>query len=165
VCSIACRPKVILRAATVGDVSSIAPIWHRGWQDAHVGGVPDELTAARTEESFWTRAQQRLDDTTVAEVDGTVAGFVMVIGDEVEQMYVSQDHRGSGVAAILLAEAERRVRAAGHRTAWLAVVAANQRARRFYAKRGWVDEGRFDHQAPGPNGPIAVPAHRYVKDV
>ena len=159
------RGEVILRPANAEDISSIAPIWHRGWQDGHVGHVPEELSTARTERSFWSRAAQRLPDTTIAEIEGAVAGFVMVVGDEVEQVYVGEDHRGSGVASVLLAEAERRVRHSGHDTAWLAVVAGNQRARRFYAKRGWVDEGPLDYQAQGPDGPITVPSHRYVKAV
>jgi GNAT superfamily N-acetyltransferase len=159
------RGEVILRPATAEDISSIAPIWHRGWQDGHVGHVPEELTTARTERSFWSRAAQRLADTTVAEIEGAVAGFVVVVGDEVEQVYVGEDHRGSGVASVLLAEAERRVQHGGHHTAWLAVVAGNERARRFYAKRGWVDEGSVDYQAQGPDGPITVPSHRYVKAV
>ncbi len=157
--------EVTLRPATAEDISSIALIWHRGWQDGHVGHVPEELTAVRTERSFWSRAAQRLPDTTIAEIEGGVAGFVMVVGDEVEQVYVGRDHRGSGVASVLLAEAERRVQQGGHDTAWLAVVAGNERARRFYAKSGWVDEGPFDYQAHGPEGPITVPSHRYVKAV
>jgi GNAT superfamily N-acetyltransferase len=156
---------VILRPATAEDVSSIASIWYRGWQDGHIGHVPEELTTARTERSFWNRAAQRLLDTTVAEIEGAVAGFVMVVDDEVEQVYVDTEQRGSGVANVLLTEAERRVRHGGHETAWLAVVAGNERARRFYAKRGWVDEGPFDYQAEGPDGPITVPSHRYVKVV
>jgi hypothetical protein len=45
------------------------------------------------------------------------------------------------------------------------VVGGNLRARRFYERCGWVDEGPFEHLAPGPGGPIRVPAHRYVKRV
>jgi GNAT superfamily N-acetyltransferase len=156
---------VVLRPAAAGDISSIARIWHRGWQDGHVGHVPEELTTARTEQSFWSRAAERLPDTTIAEIDGAVAGFVMVVADEVEQVYVGEEYRGSGVANLLLAEAERQVRQSGHDTAWLAVVAGNERARRFYAKRGWTDEGPFDYTAQGPDGPITVPSHRYVKAV
>ncbi len=143
----------------------MAAIWHRGWQQGHLGNVPDELARARTERTFWTRAAQRVADTTVADVDGRVAGFIMVVGDEVEQVYVDEASRGTGVAAVLLAEAERQVRAGGHDRAWLAVVAGNEPARRFYAKHRWVDEGRFDYRASAPGGPITVPCHRYTKSV
>jgi hypothetical protein len=39
----------------------------------------------------------------VAVVGDQLAGFVMVVGDEVEQVHVSRDFRGSGVAGPLLA--------------------------------------------------------------
>ena len=65
----------------------------------------------------------------------------MVVGDEVEQVYVGATARGTGLAATLLSEAEAQVAAAGHDTAWLAVATGNARARRFYERCGWVDEG------------------------
>jgi GNAT superfamily N-acetyltransferase len=141
----------------------VAEIWHLGWQDGHLGLVPQELADIRTEASFRTRAADRVADTTVATVDGAVAGFVMVVGDEVEQVYVSSGHRGSGLAAALLAEAERQVQANGHGKAWLAVVAGNARARAFYERAGWIDEGPFDYDAATEDGPIAVPCRRYTK--
>ena len=155
------------RPATPADAAAIARIWYPGWRDAHLGNVPDALLVVRTEASFGERAVQRVADpgtrTAVAEAGGEVAGFVMVVGDEVEQVYVSAAHRGSEVAVLLLAEAERLVAGNGHRSAWLAVVAGNTRARRFYERHGWADEGLFTHAAPHEDGPIAVPAHRYVK--
>lgn len=154
-----------VRPARPGDAAAIAEIWHHGWRDGHLGHVPDALLAARTRQSFHERAPQRIGDTVVAVVGGAVAGFVMVVDDEVEQVYVGTDHRGTGVAAVLLAEAERLVAAHGHGTAWLAVVAGNARARRFYARSGWGDDGLFEHSTTGPAGPIAVPAHRYVKRI
>ncbi|MBB5851823.1 GNAT family N-acetyltransferase [Amycolatopsis umgeniensis] len=153
----------VLRPATPADADAVARIWYQGWQDAHLGNVPDELVRARTRDSFWDRAGNRVGDTTVALIDGEVAGFVMVVGDEVEQVYVSSGHRGSGVAGTLLTEAERLAAEGGHSRAWLAVAPGNARARRFYERRGWADEGEFDNQASGPDGPISVPCRRYVK--
>ncbi len=156
-------PCVKLRPARPEDADDVATIWHLGWQDGHVGFVPQELVEARIKESFWTRASERVGDTTVATVDETVAGFVMVVDDEVEQVYVSALHRGTGMAAVLMDEAERQVRANGHSRAWLAVVAGNARARAFYERTGWNDEGPFDYAAAAEDGPIAVPCHRYTK--
>ena len=91
----------------------------------------------------------------------------MVVDDEVEQVYVSARHRGTGVAALLMSEAERQVRANGHEKAWLAVVAGNGRARSFYERSGWRDEGPFEYAAAAAaaaeTGTIAVPCHRYTK--
>jgi DNA/RNA-binding domain of Phe-tRNA-synthetase-like protein/ribosomal protein S18 acetylase RimI-like enzyme len=156
---------VVIRAAVPTDASAVAEIWRLGWRDGHEGLVPQELVELRTDESFGTRAAKRVHHTTVATVDGSVAGFVMVVEDEVEQVYVAAAHRGSGVAQALIAEAERQVKAHGHDKAWLAVVAGNGRARAFYERAGWDDEGRFDYAAATERGPIAVPCHRYTKAV
>lgn len=153
------------RAATPADADDVARIWEAGWRDGHLGNVPDALVAIRTPESFSTRAAERVEDTTVAVVGDDVAGFVMVVADEVEQVYVDTGHRGSGIADVLLDEAERQVKARGHNTAWLAVVPGNARARSFYEKRGWQDEGGFDYHASTAEGTIAVPCRRYTKPV
>ncbi|HYU84738.1 MAG TPA: GNAT family N-acetyltransferase [Kribbellaceae bacterium] len=154
---------VQLRPARPEDAPAVATIWYDGWLDGHLGHVPDELTAVRTPESFGPRAAQRAGDTTVAVVGDHVAGFVMVVGDEVEQVYVSRDVRGTGVAGALLAEAERLVAASGHDRAWLAVAVGNARARRFYERQGWTDDGPFDYDATTDSGSIPVPCQRYVK--
>jgi len=151
------------RPATRADAPVVAEIWYRGWRDGHEGHVPDALAEVRTHESFRSRAAERVDDTTVAVVDGAVAGFVMVVAAEIEQVYVAREHRGTGVAARLLSEGERLVAANGFEQAWLAVVADNVRARRFYERSGWTDEGAFEYLAAGPEGTISVPARRYVK--
>lgn len=152
-----------LRPAQAADAAAVGTIWAAAWQDAHLGQVPDELVAVRTRESFLDRAAQRVADTTVAEVGGVVAGFIMVDNDEVEQVFVDAGHRGSGVAAVLLAEAERQVASNGHTSAWLAVVEGNARARRFYERRGWHDEGPFQYAARHGDTTIPVPCRRYVK--
>jgi GNAT superfamily N-acetyltransferase len=156
----------VVRPATGEDVDAVASIWRDGWRDGHLGLVPDALAAVRTDESFSTRAADRVEDTTVAVVDGDVAGFIMVADDEAEQVYVSSRHRGAGVADALLAEAERQVRADGHDVAWLAVVEGNGRARSFYERMGWRDDGAFDYAAAVEDGStVSVPCRRYVKPV
>jgi len=152
-------PPVTLRRARPADAGRVAAIWQAGWRDGHLGHVPEELVAARTPENFRTRAAARVTEATVAEVGGVVGGFVMVAGDEVEQVFVDASFRGVGVADTLLTEAERLVAAGGHAVAWLAVVPGNARARRFYERSGWADDGEFAYVADE----IIVPCRRYVK--
>jgi GNAT superfamily N-acetyltransferase len=154
-----------LRPATVADAAEISRIWREGWRDGHLGHVPAELVEVRTEASFDHRAMERVPQTTVATLDGDVVGFTVTVDDEAEQVYVDRATRGSGIAGILLAEVERQVVERGHRRAWLAVAAGNSRARRFYERSGWRDDGPFDYQADGPDGPVAVPCRRYVRDL
>jgi GNAT superfamily N-acetyltransferase len=157
--------EILIRPARPADMPEVAGIWHAGWPDGHLGHVPDELVAIRTADSFRPRAADRTADTRVAEVDGEIAGFTMVVDDEVEQVYVSARHRGTGSAGALLAEAERLVAAHGHDRAWLAVATGNVRARRFYERQGWTANGEFDYPAYTDEGPIHVRCLRYEKPV
>lgn len=157
----------ILRPATADDVDAVTALFHEGWHDVHPGRVPDGLTARRTPEAFHDRVSQRIaetDETTVAEIDGQVAGFVMVNDDgEAEQVYVGRAFRGSGVAALLLTEAERQLAAAGHDEAFLVVVRGNDRAQAFYAKQGWVDEGDHDYPVVALGEHFISPCRKYTK--
>jgi putative acetyltransferase len=159
----------VLRPATGNDVDAIARLFHRGWHDVHPGRVPEGLTERRTPEAFHERVAQRVaetDETTVADVDGTIAGFVMVNDDgEAEQVYVDRAFRGSGVAALLLTEAERQIAAAGHDVAWLVVVRGNARAQAFYAKQGWADQGDFDYPVTALGEHFISPCRKFTKRV
>lgn len=153
-----------IRPAAPADMGAVADLWHAGWHDAHAGHVPDGLTAARTLEAFHARTPARVGDTTVAVADsGELLGFVMVAGDEVEQVFVSRAARGTGIAAVLLEEVTDQVAAAGHVEAWLAVVAGNARARRFYAKHGWSDRGDLPYEVTAGGATFVSPCRRYVK--
>ena len=156
---------LVVRPATAADLDAVARIWHEGWADGHAGHVPAALVAERTPGSFGPRALERVDRTWVAERGGVVAGFVVVVDDEVEQVYVDRDWRGQGVAEHLLRQAEEVIGRGGRRTAWLAVVAGNTRARRFYARMGWRDRGPFTYQAQTATGTFPVPTHRYEREV
>ena len=154
-----------LRPATAADVPAIARIWREGWADGHEGHVPDALAVERTPASFDRRAMERIGQAWVADSGGTVAGFLVVVDAEVEQLYVDRSWRGRDVAERLLRHAEAVIGRGGRRTAWLAVVAGNTRARRFYARLGWRDRGPFTYQAQTATGTVPVPAHRYEREV
>lgn len=154
-----------IRKATPDDEADVARIWHEAWCDGHVGHVPEGLLPFRTPEHFLPRTRERIDNMWVAEAGGQIVGFVALKHDELEQLFVDAAARGSGVAAILLRKGEEELRRAGHRRAWLAVVAGNARARRFYTRSGWEDRGAFMYQAQTTAGTFAVPSHRYEKDL
>jgi GNAT superfamily N-acetyltransferase len=156
---------IAIRAARPRDVEQIARIWDEGWRDAHLGNVPEALVRARTPASYPPRVRDRLTGTIVAHRGSDVQGFVVVVGDEVEQVYVASTARGTGVAAALIEDAERRIAEAGHLRAWLAVVANNARARAFYERQGWRDAGEFLYPAEVELGVVYVLCRRYEKDL
>ena len=154
-----------IRPAEDADMAAVADLWHEGWHDGHAGQVPDGLTAVRTLAAFHERTPARVADTAVAVDGGSLLGFVMVVGDEVEQVFVARSARGTRVAEDLLAEAERLVAAGGHDTAWLAVVVGNARARRFYERCGWSDAGDLPYEVTAAGQTFVSPCRRYVKRV
>jgi hypothetical protein len=84
---------LLIRAATEHDVDCLAQIWFDGWQDAHAKVLPHELRRLRTLESFCDRLAEALAIVHVAEVEGEIAGFAMVKGDELYQFYVVRERR------------------------------------------------------------------------
>jgi ribosomal protein S18 acetylase RimI-like enzyme len=153
----------VLRPAVDDDVETLAVLWHDGWCDGHLADAPAVLLKDRTLDTFRARTMFRLGDMTVATVDGAVAGFVIVTDDEVEQVYVDRAFRGTSVAKTVLHEGERRVGEQGYAEAWLAVVHGNERARAFYEREGWTDQGMQPYDVPATDPPLVWDVHRYTK--
>lgn len=154
-----------LRVAEQAEVELLAKLWYDGWQDAHARIVPAELAKHRTLERFTQRLRSALPSLRVADASGRPLGFSVIKDDELYQLYVSADARGSGVAAVLLADAERRLAASGVKTAWLACAIGNERAACFYEKNGWHRVGNMINQLDTPDGLFPLEVWRYEKDL
>lgn len=152
-----------LRPAVPGDIESLARLWHQGWHEAHAALVPVELTRQRTLQSFEDRLSALLDATTVHENGGRPTGFCTLQGDELFQLFVGRDDRGSGAAAALLSDGENRLAAAGMETGWLACVVGNTRAERFYLRSGWRQTGKMIYRAQTEAGEVPIEAWRLEK--
>lgn len=127
--------------------------------------MPEEIFAYRRLGDFLARVPALLEATTVASLDGRVVGFVMVEDDELHQLYVDPTARGAGVAGALLERGETII-AGGYDRAWLAVVAGNARARRFYERQGWRRTAEIRQPSyAGPGREVGIPALRYEKVV
>ena len=86
-----------------------------------------------------------------AEADGVAIGFAKVSSlklpapdpapraAELRQLYVFKPWHGEGIANTLTAWALRTARARGAPEIWLSVYTRNPRARRFYARHGFVE--------------------------
>lgn len=152
-----------VRAADLDEIDPLTRLWFDGWHDAHAPIVPAELTRRRTLESFRQRMQDALAEVRVVGPPGAPLGFCMLKDDELYQLYVAAEARGSGAAALLIADAEARLAARGVATAWLACAIGNDRAARFYEKSGWHRAATFVSRLDTPEGDFLLPVWRYEK--
>ena len=153
----------LVRSAAAAEIDHLAQLWYDGWQDAHARILPAELTRIRTLESFRDRLQAALADVRVVGPFPAPVGFCILKGDELYQLYVSAEARGTGVAAALVADAEARLAADGVELVWLACAVGNERAARFYEKCGWCRAGTVVYQPDAANGAPPLEVWRYEK--
>ncbi len=90
----------------------------------------------------------------IAEADGAMVGYCKVgplyldvdatgrRALELRQLYVRRSHHGAGIAPTLMAWALAEMRRRGAEDVYLSVWSENERAKRFYARYGFVEVGR-----------------------
>ena len=152
-----------VRPAEEGEVDHLADLWHACWHESHPQCVPPELTRLRTLDNFRSRLQALLRRIRVVGPSGAPLGFCIVKDDELYQLFVSPQARGSGVAASLIADAEERLAQSGVATAWLACAIGNERAARFYEKSGWHRVGTMVDPLETSIGTFPLEVWRYEK--
>lgn len=136
---------VLIRAGTPADAEAVARVHVRTWQTAYAHVFPPDRLAELSVEA--RAAQWREQPPLVAEVEGTVVGFVSVgasregASGELFAIYVDPIHWGTGVGRDLIAAGEQRLRELGHTDVVLWVLDDNPRARRFYEQAGWHYDG------------------------
>lgn len=153
-----------IRDATIDDAAGIARVRVETWRAAYGGLVPQEIldrmdvereTARRTEHWHDMHADPRCHDL-VAVADGEVVGWAMCgpardedapATGEVYAIYAHASRWSRGVGQALLSELERRLLADGHLSAYLWLLAGNERAAHFYEAHDWhADGGMKTHE-------------------
>jgi GNAT superfamily N-acetyltransferase len=119
---------------------------------------------ARTLESFRARLAV-LDDTRVIGPVGAPLGLCIIKEDELYQLFVAREARGTGAAAALIADGETRLAACGFATVWLACAIGNDRAARFYEKCGWTRARTVVSRLETQAGAFEIKVWRYEKAV
>jgi len=152
-----------VRDAEPADLKPLARLWWSGWRDGHEGLLPDALKRLRTLESFEDRMAAALPKVRALGPVGAPLGFHLLKNDELYQFYLAAEARGTGAAALLMADAEARLVEAGVVQAWLACAIGNARAARFYEKAGWTMARVDTVPTETSEGPFPLEVWRYEK--
>jgi len=144
-----------IRPAIADDAHAIAEVHIASWRHAYAGVVDEAFLSdldveRRTDE--WAARLAEISHRTmilVAEQEGTVVGFAMLGpsrdedaelgGQEIYDIYLQPDAWGHGVARELMRTVLSDTPQETPLTLW--VLAANERARHFYRRHGFVPDG------------------------
>jgi ribosomal protein S18 acetylase RimI-like enzyme len=142
---------MIIRDATVKDVTAIAELHADSWRSTYRAILSDDYLENEVDRERLALWQARLSGACqktmfvmVAEANSTLAGFVCVFPDEdsvfgsfLDNLHVAPTMTGQGIGRKLLSEAARHLDANGSRSGlYLWVVEQNEKARRFYRRAG-----------------------------
>ena len=152
-----------VRKAEPTEVQELARIWYDAWHDAHDAILPAALARLRTLESLAERLREALPQVRVAGPLRAPVAFCIVKDDQLYQLFVKAEARGTGIAAALVADAEEKLARNGVEKAWLSCAVGNERAARFYEKCGWHRAGTMVNRAETSEGTFLLDTWRYEK--
>ena len=153
------------RPAAPEELPAVAELWHDAWHDAHAAIVPAGLIAERGTGQFLERLKGFGDRLRVIGPAGAPLGMCVIADNQVDQMFVGRRARGGGIASVLLADAEERLRGEGCARAHLDCAIGNARAVRFYQKHGWVLVRDEDAQLVAGEKGFVLRCHVFEKDL
>jgi GNAT superfamily N-acetyltransferase len=160
-----------VRAAGPGDAEAIATVHARSWQDAYQGILTDEEIASRSLQDGIRKWREKLADpalqVSVAQIAGEVVGFVSAgpardddappATGEIGALYLVARAWDLGIGKKLMEVATGCLASKGYGDAVLWVLRDNVRARGFYERLGWGDDGGRKDCFGG----MSAPAVRY----
>jgi len=133
----------IQKAASLAGLGHVFPADRFPYPDEAVRDRWREVVAGPDHEAF------------VAETDGEPVGVAAIEGDWLNGLYVLPERWGSNVAPSLHEVVVDAIRVSGAASAHRWVLEATARARRFYERRGWRENGTT-RVVPYPPNPIDV---------
>ncbi len=175
-------------ATTEEHFAAMSLIHALGWRDTYVGYVPQDYLDSEITDDRWVEVFRRNYETGACHGlllyrgDAPVAcinycparktnynpGEICQFHNEgyedygeIASFYTHPGERGKGYGGLLMEEALRRLKAMGHKNAFVFVLRENEKARRFYAAHGFAWDGTHA-DIPFPHGTVCVDL-RYVR--
>jgi GNAT superfamily N-acetyltransferase len=147
----------VIREARPDEADELAAIQREASLAAYPHIFPPELYPFPTEavEERWREAVADPALEVIVAEEGRPVGVVMTRPEWLDGLYVRPEWWSRGVGRALHDEVLARQRAAGSTTCNLWVLEHNDRARRFYERLGWRENGST-RDVPFPPNPIDV---------
>jgi len=144
----------VLRPMAAEDLDLLLPLQREAAQVAFADVFPQDLFPFPTEvvRQRWQAelADPGIECFVVVDADGGTAGFAAVKGHQFLHFGTALHSWGSGLAGAAHAEILDRWITHGYARGWLRVLEQNERARRFYERRGWEPTGVSERSGFAP---------------
>jgi ribosomal protein S18 acetylase RimI-like enzyme len=143
-----------IRAGELSDISRIEPLWVSLYEGQRE--MSSEIVVSPEQFAYWRKSMEvvfgRFSHLVVAELTGDIVGFVAArirtlpphLGGGpagfISEVFVSNECRGHGLAAKMMASALDWFRLQGVGRVELQVLTENESARKLYQKLGWREE-------------------------
>jgi ribosomal protein S18 acetylase RimI-like enzyme len=154
----------MIRKATVNDARKIAEVHVKSWQAAYRGLLPDDflknLSVDRREQQWQQGVQKSEQIVLVYEQENKILAFCSFAPSrddgvdkttvaELSTLYALESVWGQGMGQALWHEAIKYMRERGFTEAMLWVLKGNERAIKFYERRGFVFDGKTKTERRG----------------
>lgn len=146
-----------VRSARVSDAAELADVYAEAWAEAYAGIIPAltlKRMIARRGVAWWHAVIPRRA-ILVLEVGGAIAGYVSFApapgrahpgAAEIQELYLAPVYQGIGLGIRLFAAAFKRMQGRGYSRVLIRALAENERANRFYTRRGGALIARTDEK-------------------
>ena len=146
---------ISLRPASMDDVAAIADVFLACWRESYSSVLPRrviDMYESHSAQALWRAALSDRPAGSVVQVaeraDHSIVGVVatgrdpdLPVAGHIFSLYVQPDTQGLGVGSLLLSAALQQFRNDGLIDATLWVFAANDAARGFYERLGFLPDG------------------------
>jgi ribosomal protein S18 acetylase RimI-like enzyme len=150
---------VNIRRAKHSDRPRIAAVQAESWRDAYADVLPDAYLTdqiATDLERHWSELKIQTEDVVLVAEDNGIFGFIAVWcrpDPFIDNLHVIPSQRSKGLGSALLRSAAQRLLEKGYTTAYLWVVASNERALQLYKRLAGIRTDMalkplFGHRAP-----------------
>ncbi|WIY02655.1 GNAT family N-acetyltransferase [Amycolatopsis mongoliensis] len=154
----------MIRPATVADAAAIGEVHVASWQAAYAGLIPADFLARLSAEPRAASWARRIGDggpVLVAEEDGVIVGFAAYGDGRLYALYLLPEYWGRGLGRALH---DRVVEELSGDSVVLWVLSTNERAKAFYVRQGWVDDGATQTETID-EGRVTLEERRYRRSL
>jgi GNAT superfamily N-acetyltransferase len=158
----------------VADAPAIGEVHVASWRAAYAGLLPGGFLARLSAEARAASWARRIGDPGIpgrvlVVEDGGVAGFAAfgpgpADAGQLYALYLLPERWGRGLGRLLHDRVVLELAAGGHRSAVLWVLSTNERAKAFYVRQGWVDDGATRRETID-DGRVTLEERRYSRSL